>query len=40
MSDVKSRRMPVVFFGHGSPGNVMEENRINKAMGELGKKVF
>jgi len=39
MSDVETPRMPAIFFGHGSPGNVMEENRITTTWRDLGKEI-
>lgn len=42
MQDLKSRlkasdRMPVVFLGHGSPMNAIEDNAYSRSWGDLGK---
>ena len=34
-----SDRMPVVFLGHGSPMNVIEDNDYSRAWSELGKSL-
>lgn len=39
MSDVSNRRMPAIFFGHGSPGNVMEGNRTTRCWRDLGERI-
>ena len=31
--------MPVVFFGHGSPMNIIDDNKFTRAMVELGSKL-
>jgi len=33
------RRMPAVFFGHGSPGNVLEDNYVTRAWERLGREI-
>ncbi len=35
----KSERMPVVFFGHGSPMNALEENEFVQGFHEIGKSL-
>ncbi len=32
-------RMPVIFFGHGSPMNAIERNRFSESWSEIGKKI-
>lgn len=32
-------RMPVVFFGHGSPMNTLEDNRFTRAWREIGRRL-
>ena len=44
MSDAKpsssvSARMPAIFFGHGSPGNVMEDNKATRTWERLGREM-
>jgi len=34
-----SNRMPVAFFGHGSPMNVLAANRYTEAWREIGRRV-
>lgn len=33
------RRLPVLFIGHGSPMNAIEENAFTRALGELGRAI-
>lgn len=33
------RRMPAIFFGHGSPGNVLEDNYVTRTWERLGKEI-
>jgi 4,5-DOPA dioxygenase extradiol len=35
----ENNRMPVVFFGHGSPMNALEGNRYAEAWGEVGRRL-
>ena len=35
----KEERMPVVFIGHGSPMNAIEENSYTRSLEELGRKM-
>jgi len=37
MAEQQSARMPVVFFGHGSPMNIPEDNRYTRAWRDLGR---
>ncbi len=39
MKDEAARRMPVVFVGHGSPLNAIEDNRFSRGFAELGRAV-
>ena len=39
MSGEKPPRMPVIFFGHGSPMNALERNRYTEAWQKLGESV-
>ncbi len=34
-----SQRLPVVFFGHGSPTNVLEDNRFTRCWSDIGAQV-
>jgi 4,5-DOPA dioxygenase extradiol len=38
-SKMKSEKMPILFFGHGSPMNAIENNNFTKAHSEIGKKL-
>ena len=39
MSASSNRRMPAIFFGHGSPMNTLADNRYTRAWAELGMSV-
>ncbi|MGS0742103.1 4,5-DOPA-extradiol-dioxygenase [Glaciimonas sp. GG7] len=39
MSNTVPHRMPAIFFGHGSPMNVLQDNRYTAAWAELGMRV-
>ena len=39
MNHANSSRMPVIFFGHGSPMNTLARNRYTEAWGRLGASV-
>lgn len=38
MSGATGKRQPAIFFGHGSPGNVMEDNVFTRCWEQLGKE--
>ncbi len=37
--EVKTNRMPVLFIGHGSPMNALEDNSFTKMLGQLAAKI-
>ena len=39
MTTTKSKRMPVLFVGHGSPMNAIEDNEFSRAWLEIGKRL-
>ena len=40
MNNTETKRMPVVFSGHGSPMIAIEHNDITEGMASVGRKVL
>jgi aromatic ring-opening dioxygenase catalytic subunit (LigB family) len=40
MNNIETKRMPVVFSGHGSPMIAIEHNDITEGMASVGRKVL